>query len=175
MKRVVMSLLLMGSLIGVAGAAPAQDKVRIGVVDVRKVMLESEPGKRFRTELEKMMQDERSKLTKEDESLKKLQEQYEKDKLTMTDKQKQEKQKQIEEKAGSLRKAAQEAQQRVAKRDTELSGGATKIVQEAISDVARQEKLAMVIDKNQNGIYWVDDPVDITDRVIKAYEVKAKK
>lgn len=175
MKKVVASMAVIGCLCGLATAAQAQDKLRVGVIDVRKVLVESKPGQRHRVELEKMVKERRDKLTKEETNIKSLREKLEKDKLVLTDVQKDQKQKEIEGKIADAQKLAQEYQQQVAKRDNELSGEASAIVREIIADIAKQEKLAMVVDKNQSGIFWVEEPVDITERVAKAYETKAGK
>lgn len=175
MKKVVASMAVIGCLCGLATAAQAQDKLRVGVIDVRKVLVESKPGQRHRVELEKMVKERRDKLTKEETNIKSLREKLEKDKLVLTDVQKDQKQKEIEGKIADAQKLAQEYQQQVAKRDNELSSEASAIVREIIADIAKQEKLAMVVDKNQSGIFWVEEPVDITERVAKAYETKAGK
>lgn len=174
-KRVVASMVVLGCLWGLTAAAQAQDKVRVGMLDLRKVLVESKPGQRHRAEIEKMVKERRDKLTKEETAIKSLQEKLEKDKLVLTQAQKEQKQKEIEGKIADLQKVAQEYQQQVSKRDNELSGAAGAVVREIIADVAKQEKLVMVVDKNQAGVYWVAEPVDITERVAKAYEAKAGK
>lgn len=178
MKKVVASTVVIvslgvGSLAG--SVAQAAEKLRVGIVDVRKVLVESKAGQVHRAELEKLVKSEREKLAKEETSVRSLQEKLEKDKLTLTDKQKEQKQKEIETKMGALQKSVEEAKQKVAKRDNELSGAASKVVRDIIADIAVQEKLAMVMDKNQAGIFWVEEQVDITERVAKAYEAKAPK
>jgi outer membrane protein len=122
-----------------------------------------------------MVKERREKLNKEEAGVKELQEKFEKDKLVLTDKQKEQKQKEFEERVAALKKLSQTAQQEVAKRDNEISGKASAIVRGIIDEIARQEKLAMVIDKNQSGIFWVAEEVDLTERVLKAYEAKAGK
>jgi outer membrane protein len=171
-KKAVVMVLMVGLLC--AGVAQAQDKLRIGVLDIRKVLFESKPGKQQGSEIEKMVKERRDKLAKEDSNIKLLYEKLEKDKLTMTDKQKEQKQKEIDDKKTALQKSAQEAEQQVAKRRNELLSDASKVVQEIIADVAKKEKLSMVIGKNESGIFWVEETVDITEQVANAYEAKAK-
>jgi len=166
--------MVIGCLCGLGTAAQAEDK-RIGVVDLRKVVIDGKAGQQSRAELEKMVKEKRDKLAKDDAAIKKLQEAYEKDQLTFTDKQKEQKQKELEEKMRAMQKTMQDAQQEVNKRENELSQKARAIVGDIIADIAKQEKLAMVVDKNQPGIVWLDEPVDITERVAKAYEAKSGK
>jgi outer membrane protein len=177
-KRVTLAVLAVTACMVGAGSmavVQAEEVLRVGVLDVRKVMVESKTGQQHRAELEKMIKERRDKLSKEEASIKALQEKLEKDKLVLTDKQKEQKQKEVEDKIGVLKKMSQDAQQEVAKRDGELSTKASGVVRDLINDIAKQEKLALVVDKNQSVIFWVAQEVDITDRVLKAYEAKTSK
>ena len=173
MKKAVIGL-TMAAILGVAAAAQAQEKFRVGIIDTRKILTESKSGQQSRAELEKMVKDRRDKLGKEEASIKAMHEKLEKDKLVLNEKQKEQKQKEIQDKVGALKKMSQEAQQEVSKRDNELSAKAGTLLKEIVSAVARQEKLSMVVDKNQSSVLWVDEEIDITDKVLKAYEAKAK-
>src|SRR5687767_1469218 len=108
-------------VLGVTAAAQAQEKLRVGVIDVRKILVESKHGQQSRAELEKMVKERRDKLGKEEASIKALHEKLEKDKLVLNEKQKEQKQKEIQDRVGALKKMSQDAQQEVGKRDTELS------------------------------------------------------
>jgi outer membrane protein len=174
-KQVWLALILVGSVVAAAGAVQADEKLRVGVLDVRKVLVESKSGQAHRAELEKMVKERREKIGKEEASLKALQEKLEKDVLVMTDKQKEEKKKEFDDRVGALKKMSQDAQQEVAKRDNEISGKASAMVRGIVDEIAKQEKVALVVDKNQSGIVWVAEEVDLTDKVLKAYEAKTAK
>jgi outer membrane protein len=166
---------MVGMFAAAAGAAQADEKLRIGVLDVRKILLESKSGQAHRAELEKMVKERREKIGKEEAGLKALQEKLEKDMLVMTDKQKEQKRKEFDDRVGALKKMSQDAQQEVAKRDNEISGKASAMVRDIVDEIAKQEKVALVVDKNQAGIVWVAEEVDLTDKVLKAYEAKTAK
>lgn len=174
MKNVVTGLLIAVALC-VTTAVTAQDKLRAGVIDVRKIMTESKIGQQYRAELEKMAKERRDKLGKEETAIKALHEKLEKDKLVLNDKQKEQKQKEIEDKVAALKKMAQEAQQEMGKREAELSQKASASLRDVAEVIAKQEKFSMVIDKNQPVIVWVEEQVDITDKVMKAYDAKGAK
>ncbi|HKQ29912.1 MAG TPA: OmpH family outer membrane protein [Burkholderiales bacterium] len=174
MKKAVLGLTILAAL-GVAAVAQAQAKLRVGVIDTRKILVESKSGQQSRAELEKMVKERREKLGKEEAAIKALHEKLEKDKLVLNDGQKAQKQKEIEDRVGALKKMSQDAQQEVGKRDSELSSKAGTLLKEIVDGIAKQEKLAMVIDKNQSGVLWVEEQVDITDKALKAYEAKLGK
>jgi outer membrane protein len=166
--------LLVAAALCAAATVSAQEKLRVGIVDISKIMAESKIGKEYRGELDKMTKDRRDKLGKEEAAIKALHEKLEKDKLVLNDKQKEQKQKEIEDKVVALRKQVQEAQQEVGKREAELSQKATVSLREVVAVIAKQEKLPIVIDKNPP-IVWAEEEVDITDKVMKAYDAKGVK
>jgi len=175
-KKVVVSVMVIGCLLGLNTlAAQATDKLRVGVVDGRKVVLESKYGQHYNTEREKMVKDRRDKLAKEKAEIQSLQDKFEKDKLVLTDKQKTQQQKSIEDRIAAFQKKAQEAEQELTKRDGEFSNKASAIFRDIVAEIAKQEKIAMVVERNQSGIIWVEEEVDITDKVAKAYEAKTEK
>jgi outer membrane protein len=159
----------------VAANVQAQEKLRVGIVDARKVLTESKAGQQNRAELDKMVKERREKLSKEDTAIKALYEKLEKDKLMLNDKQKEQKQKEIEDRFSALKKMQQEAQQEVGKREHEFTVKLVAVLREVVAGVAKQEKLAMVISKNQDSIVWVEEEVDITDKVLKAFDAKPAK
>lgn len=171
MRKVIVGLTMAAALC-TAAAVSAQENIRVGVLDVRKVLVESKHGQKSRAELERMVKERRDKLGKEEAAIKALHEKLEKDKLVLNEKQKGEKQKEIQDRVGALKKMSQAAQQEVGKRDNELSAKASSVLREIVDGIAKQEKLALVIDKNQSSILWVGEELDITDRVLKAYEAK---
>lgn len=175
MKRVLASVLMVALAVGLMTGAQAQEPLRIGVLDVRKVILDSKPGQAHRAERDKLVKERREQIAKEEAAIRALQEKLDKDKLVLTDKQKEQKQKEINDKIAVFQKAAQEAQQDLAKRDNEALARFEAALRGIVGDVAKQEKLSFVIDRNQSGLVWVDEPVDITEKVMKAYEAKSAK
>jgi outer membrane protein len=173
-KKAVAVLAAIAALVA-ATTALADEKMRVGIVDVRKVLVESKIGKQNHAELEKMVKERRDKLGKEETAIKAMVEKFEKDKLVLNDKQKEQKQKEIQDKVDALKKMSQDAQEEVRKRDAELSSKAGAVLREVLNSIARQEKVAFVIDKNQSSIVWVEEEVDITEKVSKAYEAKTGK
>jgi len=173
-KKVAAKLSVIGCLCLLGATAHADEGLRVGVIDVRKVLIETKPGQQYRVELEKMVKERRDKLGKDEAVIKSLQEKFEKDKLVLSDQQKEQKKKEIDDKIVTYQKAAQEADQEVKKRDHEILDKASAAVNEIVAQIAKQEKLAMVVERNQTLILWLNEPIDITERVAKAYEAKAK-
>jgi outer membrane protein len=168
-------LLSVAALAAAILTAPAfaAEAARVGYVDLRKVMLESKIGKKNRAEIEKLVAQRKEQLGKEEQKLKALQEAYEKDQLILTEEQKKARHKEFQDRAQAYQKLRAEAEQEVSKKDAEFSQKAVGEVREILAEIARERKLMMVFEKNQQPLYVEPGP-DLTDAVMQKYDARAK-
>jgi outer membrane protein len=157
-----------GLLIG--APALAADSVKIGYVDVRTVVLESKSGKQHKVDMEKFVKDKQAALKKEEDKLKTLQQNLEKEMLTLTEAQKQEKQRDFQGKVQTFQKSAQEAEREVRQKDTEYTNKALEEVRKVITEVAKDEKVGLVLGKTEMSVLYAEDGMDLTAKVIKKYD-----
>ena len=167
-------LLLLPLLMMLEHAVLAAEPPAIGYVDVRKVMLESKIGKKNRAELEKMIKEKKAVLGKEEERIKTMQQAFQKDQLMMTDAQKQQKQKEFLEKAEAYQKMARDAKQEVDKKDNEYTSHTLTEVRAIIGDLAKEQKLSMVLELSESGLLYADEKMDLTRKVMEKYDAKGK-
>ncbi len=146
---------------------------RIGYVDMQRVVTESAAGKRARAEIEGMVKQKQEQVNREGQKLKSLQESLEKEKLTLTEAQKKTKQRDFEKKVQAYQQLAAEAQRDLREKESEFTRKALTDIRAAIRGLAKEEKLLLVFDKNEQLLYAEDGP-DLTDKVIKAYDARAK-
>jgi len=154
------------------GSVSAAEGVRIGYVDMRKVMLESKAGTQKKAEIEKLIKQRQDKLAKEEQKLKDLEQVFEKDKLVLTDAQKKEKQKEFETKVQAFQKMASEAQREIGEKDNEFARKAVDDIKGIVRDLATEEKLTLVFEKNQQPVLYAEDGPDLTDKVLQRYDAK---
>lgn len=168
MKQQILWCMAAGLLIG----APvlAADSVKIGYVDVRTVVLESKSGKQHKVDMEKFVKDKQAALKKEEDKLKTLQQNLEKEMLTLTEAQKQEKQRDFQGKVQAFQKGAQEAEREVRQKDTEYTNKALEEVRKVITEVAKDEKVGLVLGKTEMSVLYAEDGMDLTAKVIKKYD-----
>lgn len=148
----------------------AADGVKIGYVDVRAVVLESKSGQQHKAEMEKFVKSKQDALKKEEEKLKALQQSLEKEMLTLTEAQKQDKQRGFQEKVQAFQKNAQEAEREVRQKDAEYTNKALGEVRALITDVAKDEKVGLVLGKTEMSVLYAEEGMDLTAKVIKKYD-----
>lgn len=163
------------AVLAVSSMAGAADKPSIGYVDVRTVLLESKAGKQHKTEIEKIVKDKQAALKKEEEKLKTLQQSLEKEMLTLSDSQKQEKQRDFQEKVQALQKNAQEAERDLRQKDSEYTAKAIDEIRKVITEVAKEEKLSLVLGKTEMSVLYSEEGMDLTNKVIQKLDSRAGK
>ena len=173
MKRLITVAAL--AILAVSNMVSAADKPAIGYVDVRTVLLESKAGKQHKTEIEKIFKDKQAALKKEEEKLNALQQNLEKEMLTLSDAQKQEKQRGFQEKVQALQKNAQEAERDLRQKDSEYSTKAVEEMRKVVAEVAKEEKLSLVFGKSEMSVLYSDEGMDITSKVIQKLDIRTGK
>jgi outer membrane protein len=158
---------------GLALSAPALAEIKIGYVDVRAVLAESNTGKQHRATVEKYVKDKQAALKKEEEKLNGLKQSFEKEALTLSDAQKQQKQKEFQEKVQALQKMAQDAERELQQKDREYTGKSIETVRAIVAEVAREEKVNLVIGRGE--VLYAEDGMDLTAKVSQKFDARAGK
>lgn len=155
-------------------AVPAAEPGAIGYVDMRKVLTENKTGQRVKADLEKEVKTRKDALAKEEEKLKALQQAYEKDKLLLSESQRQEKQKDFQQKFETYQKQAAQAQRELSQKEAEYTKKAVPEIRAIIRELAKEEKLTLVFEKNDVPALYAADGPDLTDKVLARYNKSQK-
>ena len=175
MKRLVLLGTAVMVLAAISSTSLAEEKFRVGIVDMRKVLVESQTGKRAKEELGKLFKQKQEQVAKEEQQLKSMQEAFEKDQLLMTDEQKKKKQEEFQQKLAAFRKMSQDAQRELGQKDQEFTRQAVTEIRPIVGEIAKAEKVKIVYERSEGSVLYVEEAVDMTDKVIKAYDAKAGK
>lgn len=172
--KFVLTLMATALVLGVA-TVRAEDKARIGYVDVRKVLFESKSGKRSQEVMQRMEKEKLAVLQREkaklDTEVQQLRADLEKNKLIYSQKQVQDKQQAFQEKVQRFQQMQLEARNELGKKGSDLTKNALENIRKIIADVAREQKLMLVFDLASPPLYAEPGP-DITDKVMSIYNSK---
>lgn len=157
---------------GLLGSAPvlAADGVKIGYVDVRAALLESKSGKQHKADMDAFIKGKQAELKKEEDKLKSLQQSLEKEMLTLSEAQKQDKQRGFQEKVQAFQKSAQEAERTLRQKDSEYTSKSLEEIRKVITEVAKEEKVGLVLGKSETSVLYAEDGMDLTPKVIQKYD-----
>ena len=160
---------------GLLVSAPALADLKIGYVDMRAVLFNSKAGIQFRADMEKLQHDKEANINKEQEKLKSMQQALDKDALTLTDSQKQEKQKAIADKYQDLQKMVVDARGELERKGQEYQGRSLEQLKKIVADVAKQEKVNLVLAQGQGEVLYADEGMDLTAKVTEKFDALAPK
>jgi len=149
-------------------AAPAAAEGKIGFVNTERIMRESAPAQRAQKKIEGEFMKRDQELTRLAEQLKRLQEDVEKNAVTMSEAQRRVKERELGDLDRDFQRKRREFQEDLNQRRNEELAQVLEQANRAIRAIAEQEKYDIIF---QDAVY-ANPRIDLTERVIKALEGK---
>ena len=155
-----------------AATAPAAT-LKIGYIDVQRVLARSAAGVAAREQLEKERAVIQKDMDARRQELEKLRDEIEKKGPLMAADARREKQEQFERKRRDAARAADDFQKELEKREANLL---QKVLQEmggVIEKVGKEKSYFMIVEKRNAGVLYATTDADLTDEIIRAYDREA--
>jgi outer membrane protein len=144
---------------------------RVAVIDVQRVLATSAAGKQAYEKLKKLQEDRITRAQKMDEEIKTLDNDINTKKLSLSEDKLTDMAKQLSDKKIAMQRYAQDADREVGEaRDRTLADLEQKI-KPVIDAIGKEMGLAAIFNKFESGLVYASDAIDITDTVIKRFDV----
>jgi len=155
-----------------AGAVPvlAAD-VKIGVVDLQRCLNDSKLGKQFKVEFTAEAEQLKTDLEREEAELKSLREEIEKQGVVLSETAKKEREAAYNQRLDAFKGRFKESQQSLQRKDQELTRKVLKGLQGIISDLGGSGGYTLIVEKQEAGVIYMSQASDITDEVIRRYDL----
>lgn len=156
-----------------AAPTPATTSIKIGYIDVQRVLARSAAGMAAREQLEKERAGIQKDMDGRRQELEKLRDEIEKKGPLMAADARREKQEQFDRKRRDAARAADDFQKELEKREATLL---QKVLQEmggVIERVGKEKNYYMIVEKRNAGVLYATTDADLTDEVIRAYDREA--
>ena len=164
MHRLTVRFALM--VLALAVALPAAAQLNIAVIDVQRVVTESDPGKEALAKLKQLQDAKIDQGRALQQELTAMQEQVSKQRFTLSEERLAELSKEIEDKQIALQRFQDDAERELDEaRRRELGGLEGRIIP-VINQIGVERGLTLIFNKFQSGLVFADEAVDITDDVI---------
>ena len=147
---------------------PAVAEGKIGFVNTERIMRESAPAQRAQKKIEGEFQKRDAELTRIAEQLKRMQEDVEKNSVTMSEAQRRVKERELGDLDRDFQRKRREFQEDLNQRRNEELAQVLEQANRAIRAIAEQEKFDIIF---QDAVY-ANPRIDLTERVIKTLEGK---
>ena len=160
-------------LVAVMTSAPAgAAATKVAVINIQKVLIESEAGKKAKATMEKKMEELKAGLKKNEEALLALQKEIEKKSSAWSDEKKQEKAMEFQKKRRNLGVQQEDANLEMKNLQEKHLTPIMKKLETIVTEVAKAKGYTIVLPRN--GVLYFDKAVDITADTTKALNAKMK-
>ncbi len=161
-------LVCLGALV-LASALPAAAQINVAVIDVQRVVTESDPGKEALQKLKQLQDAKIDQGRALQQELNTLQEQMSKQRFTLSEVRLAELGKEMEDKQIALQRFQDDAERELDEARRRELGGLEQRIIPVIDQIGQERGFTLIFNKFQSGLVYADDAVDITDDVIRRF------
>ncbi len=160
------------ALLALALSLPSMASTLVGLVDIQKVITSIKEGKSVQKNLEKSFNDKKALLKKDEDKIKKAQEDYKKQSMVLAEAARMNKERELQEMMMGLQNKTMEYQREIQKMEADLKKPLLEKLRPIIDEVSKANAVAMTFELSAAPIVYAEAKKDITEEVIKAYDKK---
>lgn len=160
------------SLLLVATLAAAQDRIKIGFVDVQRAINESQAGKRAKERFQAQVKKAEADLMKEKLELERLKGEFDKKSPLIKEDERRNVEVDLQKRVVNYQRSMGDLQQELRNKEGEMTGDILKELEKIIIEVGKAEKFTLILERSQ--ILYSDQGIDITNKVIEVYNSRTK-
>jgi outer membrane protein len=152
-------------------SAFAADAVKIGVVSFETILKESSAGKVMQKDLKAKLTELQGKLQAEEKKVKDMSVALEREALVLSSEKKLERQRELRDRADDLKKMNADYTQEMKILQNKRMNQIQKDVFDIANELGKAQGYTLIIEKKVAGVIYVANKVDLTDEVIKKYNL----
>lgn len=169
MKRLI-GLALALSLFAAAPAVAAE--IKIGFVDLQKALNLSEAGKAAKESIQKRVKTSEEGIEGKQKELKKLKDELEKQGLLLSEEARAAKERDYQQKLKEFQRATKDIQESLQQQDADFTRKILEDLFKVIKTIGEKEGYTVILEQSESSLLYADDKIDLTDKVIKAYDAQ---
>ena len=166
---VVIGLILLGWFGSVLAA-----ELKVAYVDIQRAVNECNAGKEAKKVITKEVEKFQGLIANKQRELQTLKESVEKQAPMLTSDARATREKDYQNKLREFQRWGEDTQNEINQKRTEMERNISMGFQKVIQKVGADEGYTLILEKNENIVLYVSKALDITDRVIKAYDAQKK-
>ena len=167
---IVILILMGGWFIGSVWSA----EIKVGCVDIQKVMNECQAGIEAKKAIGKEMEKLQKLFAERQKELQTIKESLEKQAPMMKPEVRATKEKEFQSKVRDYQRWLEDNQKEIQQKGMEMERTILQGIQTVIKKIGEEEGYTLVLEKNENIVLFSSKAIDFTDRVIKAYDAQKK-
>jgi outer membrane protein len=152
--------------------ATAQERVKIGFIDVQRAVSESQAGKRAKDRFQAQVKKAETDMLREKQELERLKNDLDKKGPLMKEEERRNLEADLQKRYVNYQRNAGDHQQELRQKENEIMGDILKELEQIVNEVGKAEKFTLILERSQ--ILYSDQGIDITNRVIEVYNSRTK-
>ncbi len=156
-----------------ASFAQAQERLKIGFIDVQRVIAESNSGKRAKERFQAQIKKVEADLLKERQELERLKADIEKKGPLLKEEERRNLETDFQKRSVNLQRSMGDYQEELRQRESAMMADILKELEGIVADFGKAEKFTLILERSQ--ILYSDQGTDVTNKVIESYNSRVKK
>ncbi len=149
-------------------------EIKVAVVNVQKIVASIKQGKKVIKTLESSYNSKKKQLKGEEDKIKKMQKDFQKKAAVLSEKAKLKKEKEVQTAILALQKKTMDYQKNIQKQEAELRKPILEKLKGVIDKISKDEGVDLTFEVATSPLVFAKNSVDISAKVIKAYDKKYK-
>ena len=150
----------------------SQERVKIGFIDVQRAISESQAGKRAKDKFQAQIKKAEGDLLKEKTELERLKADLDKKGPLLKDEERRSLEAELQRRYTNYQRGMTDQQQDLRQKESEMTAEILKELEKIVDEVGKAEKFTLILERSQ--VLYSDQGIDITNRVIDAYNSRNK-
>lgn len=152
----------------------AAAELKVGYVDYQRILLEVDEGKAAKNRLQGWLESRQKEIDREQEGLRKEKELLEKQASAMSEATRVQKSTELQKKVFDLAQKWEKARGEAQNKERQEMEPIVSRIDQVIAKLAERDGLSMVFEKRDSGIVYVLNQFDLTNEVVRNYNVLSK-
>lgn len=156
-----------------SSAVLAQEKIKVGFIDIQRVIAESQAGKRAKERFQAQVKKAETDVVKERQDLERLRADLDKKGPLLKEEERRNLEADFQRRSVNLQRAMSDYQQELQQKNNEIMSDILKELEQIVNEVGKADKFTLILERSQ--ILYSDQGIDITSKVIETYNSRTKK
>lgn len=165
--------LVVGILVLSGTVALAQERIKIGFIDIQRIISDSQAGKKAKDRFQAQVKKAETDIQKERTDLERIKNDLDKKGPLLKDEERRNLEADLQRRSVSLQRSMGDYQQDLQRKNNEMMAEILKELEQVVTELGKAEKFTLILEKTQ--ILYSDQAIDITTKVIEVYNSRVKK
>jgi len=172
MKRIL--VLVLAGLFFLGFTAQAAE-LKIGYVDLQKALNMSAAGKAAKDKIGQKVKEYEGTFQGKQKELKTLKDELEKQAMLLSEDARSTKEREYQQKLKDFQRMTKDAEDELKQQDADFTRGILEELLKVVKDLGKSEGYTVIFEPSESSLLFADESIDLTDKVIQAYDSKAQK